>query len=63
MNSSQQRSGKKYASPEGLWLKLSQPKLKLENSLTIFIHALRRIHLLLNFNLQRKRFMKCQQTL
>ncbi|MGE8530947.1 MAG: hypothetical protein ACN6N1_08660, partial [Acinetobacter guillouiae] len=47
----------------GLWLKLSQPKLKLENSLTIFIQALRRIHLLLNFNLQRKRFMKCQQTL
>ena len=37
--------------------------MKLENSLAILIHALRRIRLMLNFNLQRKLFMKCQQTL
>ena len=37
--------------------------MKLENSLAILIHALRRIRLMLNFNLQRKPFMKCQQTL
>jgi len=36
--------------------------MKLENSLAILIHALRRIRLMLNFNLQRKPFMKCQQT-
>ena len=37
--------------------------MKLENSLAILIHALRRIRLMLNFNLQRKPFMKCLQTL
>ncbi|MGO3383315.1 MAG: hypothetical protein ACTIMQ_00950, partial [Acinetobacter guillouiae] len=37
--------------------------MKLENSLAILIHALRRIRLMLNFNLQRKPFMKWQQTL
>ena len=37
--------------------------MKLENSLAIILHALRRIRLMLNFNLQRKPFMKCQQTL
>ena len=37
--------------------------MKLENSLAILIHALRRIRLMLNFSLQRKPFMKCQQAL
>ena len=37
--------------------------MKLENSLAILIHALRRIRLMLNFSLQRKPFMKCQQPL
>ena len=37
--------------------------MKLENSLAILMHALRRIRLMLNFILQRKPFMKCQQTL
>ena len=37
--------------------------MKLENSLAILIHALRRIRLMLNFNLQRKPFMKYQQPL
>jgi len=35
--------------------------MELENSLAILIHALRRIRLMLNFNLQRKPFMKCLQ--
>ena len=37
--------------------------MKLENSLAILIHALRPIRLMLNFNLQRKPFMKYQQAL
>lgn len=45
------------------YFQVLRSKLKLENSLAILIHALRRIRLMLNFNLQRKPFMKCQQTL
>ena len=37
--------------------------MKLENSLAILIYVLRRIRLMINFSLQRKPFMKYQQTL
>jgi len=37
--------------------------MKVENRFAIILHALRCIHLMLNFKLQRKPVMKCQQPL